>query len=116
MRFVRRTIYDVIYIYIGQGLHTFVWRYWASTLSEEQQTFFTTSIITALTSNTAHVPAFARSKLEQVLAGICGVSCTIAPALSLVVEYGKTFPTFFYVTGVFCLLVVLSICMYIFDL
>ena len=73
----------------GQGLHIFVWRHWSSFLSDEQQTQFTSSVITVLTTQRDRLPVFAASKLEQVLAGICGVSCSISHALALVVEYGK---------------------------
>ena len=45
----------------------------------------TQTVIQAITTR-ADMPHFVKSKLEQVLAAICAASCSLQPALSLVVD------------------------------
>jgi hypothetical protein len=75
---------DTVCFFICIGLQRIVWRYWAE-FSLEDKMLFNQTISQALISR-KNMQRFALSKLEQVLATICACSCSLEPALSLMVE------------------------------
>jgi hypothetical protein len=68
-------------------LASYVWRNW-NNLSVDEQNYITNCILQTLVSNSS-ISTFVRSKIEQVLASICAVSGSLAPALSIVVELNQ---------------------------
>jgi hypothetical protein len=79
---------DNCVFFISQGLQHFVWAHWR-VLPSDDRNFLTSAITRVITQRAASLSAYARCKVEQVLAGVCALSGSLGPALALVVEPGQ---------------------------
>lgn len=75
---------DTVCFFLCIGFQKLVWRHWRN-ISMEDRVHLNQTIIQTLT-NRPNIQLFAKSKLEQVLAAICANSCSIEPALGMLVD------------------------------
>jgi hypothetical protein len=79
---------DNCVFFVSQGLQHFVWAHWR-VLPAEDRDFLTSAITRVISQRGGDLSLYARSKVEQVLAGVCALSGSLGPALSLVREPGQ---------------------------
>lgn len=75
---------DTVCFFICIGFQRMAWRHWR-TISMEDRLMLNQTIVQTLTTR-PNMQTFAKSKLEQVLATICANSCSLEPALGLLVD------------------------------
>lgn len=78
---------DNCVFFLGQGLLSFVWTQWR-VLSSVDRDFLSTTVTKIIAQRSSSLSQYARCKVEQVLAGICALSRSLNPALTLVAEPG----------------------------
>jgi len=75
---------DTVCFFLCIGFQKLVWRHWRN-ISMEDRVLLNQTVIQTLT-NRSNMQNFAKSKLEQVLAAICANSCSIEPAVGMLVD------------------------------
>ena len=75
---------DTVCFFLCIGFRKLVWRHWRN-IPMEDRAFLNRTIIQTLT-NRPNLQGYAKSKLEQVLAAICANSCSIEPAVGMLVD------------------------------
>ena len=78
---------DNCVFFMSQGLQHFVWANWR-VISQADKEFLVATILRLISHRGEQLSPYARSKVEQVLAGACALSGSLSSALSLVVEPG----------------------------